>query len=161
MRAPVARRNTTKAAAKPQRKSARIAAELKALERRGHVDPKRVVDWARINRGSALHSCFEWDDSAAAERYRLWQARELIVRVHVIYPDGKPRQIYVSPIITRGRGGYMRLADVLSDSGRRAEFLRQALEELERVCEKYNDLRELAGVRAAVRLVKARTRSAA
>src|SRR3972149_10762515 len=104
-----------------------ILQELVALARRGRLSPKRVVDWARRNRSSGLHSCFQWDDSRAAEQYRLWQARELIVSVEVVYEDGKRRQVYVSPISSRGKAGYHRLVDVMSDGELRGEFLTQAL----------------------------------
>lgn len=58
-------------------------AELKALEdRRGRLTAEQVVEAARPD-GSALHGCFEWDDSKAAESYRIEQARELIRRVKI------------------------------------------------------------------------------
>jgi len=133
----------------------RIAAELAALAKRGRLVPARVVKWARGHRGSALHSCFEWSDTKAAEQYRVWQARELIVSVEVTYPDGKKRQVYVSPVHARvAREGYHRLVDVMSDDEKRWRYLEQALDELERVCARYEDLCELGGVRAAVRLVR-------
>lgn len=136
------------------KRKATVAEELAAIARGGRLDPKRVVDWARRNRSSALHSRFQWDDTKAAEQYRLWQARELIVSVEVTYADGKQRQVYVSPISTRGKGGYHRLVDVISDADLRGQFLSDALAELERVCARYEDLTELAGVRAAVKLVR-------
>lgn len=132
----------------------RIAEELAVLTRRGRLAPKRVVDWARAHRASALHECFEWNNGKAAEQFRLWQARELIVSVEVVYLDGKKRQVYVSPIATRGPRGYHKLVDVMDDKALRSQFLAQALGDLERVCAKYADLTELAGVRAAVQLVR-------
>jgi hypothetical protein len=139
----------------------RIAQELAALAQRGRLSPQRVVIWARKHRASALHGCFQWDDTRAAQQYRLWQARELIVSVEVVYEDGRQRQVYVSPITTRRGGqGYHRLVDVLSDNALRDGFLSQALYELERTCEKYADLHELAGVRAEVRLVRVGGRKA-
>ncbi len=135
-------------------KKKQIAEELAALASRGRLDPRRVVEWAQSHRSSALHSCFEWNDGKAAAQYRLWQARELIVSVEVVYENGRKQQVYVSPVVTRGEGGYRRLVDVLSEPEMRAHFLAQALAELEAVCEKYEDLCELAGVRAAVKLVR-------
>ncbi len=135
----------------------RIADELDALARagRGRLSPRRVVEWARQHRASALHGCFQWDDGKAAEAYRVWQARELIVSVEVVQEGGVRRQVYVSPVVARpGGAGYHRLVDVMSDKDLRARFLADAIRELERVCEKYHDLCELAGVRSAVRLVR-------
>ena len=136
----------------------RIAEELKALYKKHHgLDPAKVVQWARTHRASALHSRFEWDDTQAAERYRIWQARELIVSVDVIYPDMKPRQVYVSPMESRGDGGYVALVEVLSNRQRRAAFLEQALAEFQRFEAKYADLKELAELFAAGRRVMQRS----
>ena len=134
-----------------------IAKELASLERRGRLDPKRVVTWARAHRSSGLHSCFVWNNTKAAEQYRLWQARELIVSVEAVYEDGQKRQVYVSPMVSRGTGGYHRLVNVVGEDELRDQFLLEALKELERVCAKYEDLTELSGVRVAVRLVRSRT----
>lgn len=48
----------------------------------GRLTPKAVVDAAR-SRKSPLHPHFEWDDAAAAESYRMDQARNLIRIVRV------------------------------------------------------------------------------
>jgi hypothetical protein len=136
-------------------------AELQALmDKRGHLAPRRVVMWARAHKRSALHSHFNWDVKKAAMEHWLWQARELIVSVEVTYEDGKRRPIYVSPIATRTLG-YRRLVDVMSDEDTKAQYLAQALEELRRVCDKYIDLTELAGVRAEVALIRVGKKAAA
>ena len=65
------------------RLTAEAIAELRTLEdRRGRLTAEQVVDVAR-NETSALHGCFEWDDSKPAESYRIEQARELIRRVKI------------------------------------------------------------------------------
>lgn len=147
----------------PAAKRAPVADELAAITKRGrgHLDPQKAVKWAREHPQSTLHSMLEWDDSKAGHNYRVWQVRQIIVQVQVEYPDGKTRQVYVSPVQSRGAGGYTRLVDILSDEERREAFLADALAELERVCEKYQDLAELSGVRAAVRLVRVGARQPA
>lgn len=152
-RSAVARKATT---TKRKGLRERVADELAALGKRGGLDPKRVVSWAREHPESALHGQFQWDDSRAAEAFRIWQARKLIVSVEVVYHDGERRQVWVSPVPSRGRGGYRQLVDVLSEEESRAQFLAQALEELTRLHSKYADLHELAGVWAEVKLVKAK-----
>jgi len=135
-----------------KRLAAAVAAELSSLYEKHHgLNPQLVVKWAKDHPRSALHSRFEWNNSKAAHAYRLWQARQLIVEVEVIYPDRKVRQVYVSPVQNRGSTGYVALVDVLGDRAKRAMFLEQALAELERVAEKYRDLKELAGVWKAIR----------
>lgn len=66
-----------------------VASVLRALEREnGRLIPADVVDAAR-DPASPLHAHFEWDDSAAAEKYRLDQARTLIrsVKIEVTVRD--------------------------------------------------------------------------
>ena len=61
------------------------AERIKALaDKHGGITPEIVLADAR-KKNSPLHSHFVWDDSTAAERYRLVQAAELIRRIKVTY----------------------------------------------------------------------------
>lgn len=61
-----------------------IASELKRIQREQSViTPKTVVSIA-ANKKSPLHKYFEWEDTIAAERYREWQARQLIASVYIV-----------------------------------------------------------------------------
>jgi hypothetical protein len=66
----------------------RVVERLHELERDGRLQPADVVTDAR-DPTSPLHSHSEWDDSVAAERYRLSQARSLIrsVKINVTVRD--------------------------------------------------------------------------
>lgn len=142
-------------------KRKRISDELAALEKRGRLSAKRVVEWAKSHRESALHRCFQWNDSKAAQQWRLWQARQLIVSVEVKYEDGKKHQVYVSPVaIRKDNAGYARLSTILSNAQLRMQYLDQALAELERICARYNDLAELSGIRTEIQLVRKARESA-
>lgn len=46
------------------------------------VKPEEIVDKAR-DESTELHKCFEWDDTKAAERYRLHQARQIVCHLVV------------------------------------------------------------------------------
>lgn len=62
----------------------RISVALQTVEKQfGCITPAIVVKAAEP-KNSPLHRFFEWHNDAAAERYRLWQARQLIARVYVI-----------------------------------------------------------------------------
>ena len=58
------------------------------------ITPKLVIDDA-INPESPLHDCFEWNDTAAARKWRERQARSLIKSVHIIKSDKKHGEIKV------------------------------------------------------------------
>lgn len=64
---------------------AQIEAALRALAEAngGRLTPDAVVE-AASEPDSPLHPCFEWDDTEAAARYRLDQARTLIRSVRVV-----------------------------------------------------------------------------
>ena len=48
----------------------------------GRIDPHAIVEAARSPE-SPLHRYFEWDDTSAAEKYRISQARELLRSVRL------------------------------------------------------------------------------
>ena len=74
----------------------------------GLVQPAAVVDQARDPK-SPLHRYFEWDDNEAAEQYRLYQARNLIARVKIVYEDPNQSNLkYVSVSVTTVKGGARR-----------------------------------------------------
>jgi hypothetical protein len=122
-------------------------------EHNGRVPPEAVVNFAR-DENTALHAEFEWDDTEAAHQFRLEQARKIIrLNIDVIEtPNGNVRMpVYVSLVSDRrGGGGYRALTDVMSSAEMRAQLLQQAIDELQRVRRKYESLRELTPVFAAL-----------
>lgn len=121
----------------------------------GLLRPADVVQAARPST-SILHPHFEWDDTEAAEKYRLNQARALIrVTVEYIAPGRSgPDRVFVSLSPDRSFGrGYRTIVSVLSDSDMRAQLLADAITELETFRRKYARLNELSEVFAAARKV--------
>lgn len=61
---------------------------------RGTLTPQILLEEAR-NRDHPLHNRFEWDDTTAAEQWRLAQSADLIrsVRVEFINREGSPRDL--------------------------------------------------------------------
>ncbi len=133
----------------------KVILELRRLakENGGLLQPESVVEAARPTT-SPLHSRFEWDNSVAAQQYRVWQARQLIrVTVDVLVETGESFDVFVSLSKDRQResGGYRVLVDVLSDADMRAQLLKDALDDLEVFREKYRQLKELAEVFSAIK----------
>ena len=130
----------------------------------GILFPNDVVEYAR-GPNTELHSRFEWDDSSAAEKYRLEQARGLI-RVCVTILPNKDRVIdtYVSlkqdRYSTGGNGnqigGYRSSIEVMLVPKLRKTLLEEAMEEHESWEQKYRDIVELADIFATARSVKAK-----
>lgn len=125
-------------------KTEQIAKEVEALRRAdGLVMAEDVVAWAKENPESALHSQFEWDDSEAANAYRLWQARRVIA-VCVVAEDGERKLVSLS--IDRSKGGYRSVEAVISNDELRRILVNDALAELKRVRAKYLHVKELTPV---------------
>jgi len=116
----------------------------------GFIDPAVVVEFAR-DKMTALHGRFEWDDTEAAERYRIWQARMIIRLELVIIPGGKDKPVrsFISLVTDRRAEqdkGYRFMMDVLSDDTLRGQMLEEARRDMLIFRRKYSQLTELVKV---------------
>ncbi|MFG1260019.1 hypothetical protein V5F79_22085 [Xanthobacter flavus] len=122
--------------------------ELLRQQCKGELTPKDVVDDAR-NPNSPLHCYFEWDDSAAAEHYRLSQARGLIRAVVAIYtqPDQPAQRMkaYVH-IPEPAAPHYRETSQAMSQKKTRDMVLQRAWREFQDWRRRYKDLKEFAAV---------------
>lgn len=125
-----------------------IIAALTALRGEdGRIDPEAIVNAAR-SKNSPLHDQFEWDDGAAAEQYRIWQARDLL-RVCVTVLPGTSQEIRAFVSLSSEKG-YRSTGQVLVNANHRSQLLSDALDDMRRFEAKYRHLSELADVIAAM-----------
>lgn len=120
--------------------------ELLRKQCKGELTPRDVVDDARHD-NSPLHSYFEWSDSAAAEQYRLSQARTLIRSVVAIYvSDDKPavRQKAYVHIAEPSAPHYREVGHAMSQKKTRQLVLQRAWRELQGWRQRYKDLKEFS-----------------
>lgn len=113
---------------------------------KGELTPQDVLSDAR-NPNSPLHSYFEWDDNAAAEQYRLQQARGLIRSVVAVYvQDDKPAQRTKAFVHVPEPGAphYRDAAGAMSMKKTRQLVLQRAWNELEGWRRRYKELTEFA-----------------
>jgi len=115
----------------------------------GGITARLVVDEAKAE-DSPLHEAFQWDDSVAADEWRLQQARQVVNHIVVVMEkDGGE-----APTITRAfvvvtqmnAETYTSVAVAMADPGLRAQVVARALRELEAIRKKYAELEELAEV---------------
>lgn len=118
----------------------------------GNLSARAVLEAARPE-ASPLHGLFCWDDTEAAERYRLDQARRLIMRVTILVPKGSgPQQVRVREYHslpsdrTKGGGAFRPIASIMSADAMRAELVRSAQADFRAFRRKYEALRELGPV---------------
>lgn len=128
--------------------------ELARIEREhGGLTPELVVDASRVE-SAPLHPVFEWDDKKAAESYRIVQAGSLIRNVTVKIeeaPRMEPVRAFVNVAsVGQRKGIFVSIKSAMDDADSRETVLARALAELEKVKEKYKDLRELASIFAEI-----------
>lgn len=138
-----------------------VSEELTEIQRQnnGLLDPQKVVDYAR-NPETALHSRFLWDDEEAAERYRLWQARQIIRMELVIVEEPVTKRViqirqYVSLpsdriTVGRERNGYREIISVLKNNEKRQELFESAKQDMLIFKRKYQALQEVSKVINAI-----------
>ena len=127
----------------------------------GILRPSDVVAYAE-DENTALHECFEWDDTKAGQEYRLWQARKIIkVHVTVLPNTTTPINAYVSLKTDRvgEGGGYRPIVDVMNNQQMREQLLAEALEELTYYEKKYKQLTDLAPVFEAAKKIRQSVRA--
>lgn len=119
------------------------------------VKPEQVLEKAK-DQSSELHKCFDWDDSSAAEKYRLTQARDVIRHLIVIQRDTE--EINKEPIQFRVMlkndssfsSGYKQTVVMVRDEDEYQKLLANAYKELHAFKQKYSCLSELAEILALI-----------
>jgi hypothetical protein len=115
-----------------------IGERLNHLGAAGPVTARRVVDDASLP-DSPLHRYFMWDDSKAADRYRIEQARRLVRAVSIrVLNQGREQKSRAFHVVmngprekgTRTPGEYKSAAIVFNDPELSAEVLEGAKKEL-------------------------------
>ena len=112
--------------------------------------PAQIVDMARDS-STELHKCFEWNDTVAAEKYRLEQARQ-VVRILVIkredgQKDQPERRFFHKNEYSEG---YKSLEFIVRNDTEYEKLLKQALAELHAFKAKYHALSELEEILALI-----------
>jgi len=105
-------------------------------KKRGGITPQLlVIESKKIK--SPLHDCFEWDDSKAAEGFRIVQAREILRFLVVVIEEdnqeeSKTVRAYIAPssIGKEDNTSYVTVGDVCEDEDLSAAYIRQLNREL-------------------------------
>lgn len=107
--------------------------------RDGVITPAAVVDKAR-DPDTALHSQIDWDNEEAGGKWRLHQARMLIVRYDVVVETAPETNIRVRQFVNTGPSSYTPIDDAFADPASREMVMHQATRELAALRRKYDQL---------------------
>lgn len=119
------------------------------------VKPEEIVDKAR-DENTELHKCFEWDDTKAAEKYRVYQARQIVCHLIVKEVNNEPQKQEVRFFYkTDSQEGYKPTSYIIQNKDEYHKLLDRALTELKAFQRKYSTLKELDGLFDAINALTA------
>ncbi|KPL67406.1 hypothetical protein SZ64_04375 [Erythrobacter sp. SG61-1L] len=120
------------------------------IRNNGRLESEMVIEAARDEQ-NPLHSEFQWNDAAAANAYRIEQARYLIRSIEAVvdHNESKPIRAFVSVVRDEDRS-YTSVSHAMADPELRRQVLLGALRELEAWRDRYAELVELANVFVAI-----------
>ena len=122
--------------------------EILRQQHKGELTPQDVLADAK-NHNSPLHSFFEWDEGAAAEQWRLQQARGLIRAVVAIYVDDKRPAVRTRAYVHINEPSaphYRETGHAMSQAGTREMVLKRAWKELQAWRKRYADLKAFSNL---------------
>jgi hypothetical protein len=140
-----------------EKQAQRYGEHIQCLEEQhGGVTPKIVLEDAK-DAASPLHDWFEWNDSVAAERYRITQAAYILRSINVIVEETETRAfqpvtVTVSDEVDEDAANhrYLSISVVLADEEKRKQLLRDALAQLGWWRKKYKQYSELGDIMVAI-----------
>jgi len=117
------------------------------LKRKNSLTASGLLEEAS-KESSPLHGLFEWDNSKAAEKYRLIQARNVLRRYNVTESDPEAKLVHVpAVIIQKGdspEGQYKRAGAIVSQPTEFERAMSEALNRLKSAKEAVDLLQNLA-----------------
>lgn len=131
-----------------------IGEELARIQTKnnGALTAPQVVKEAQKKK-SLLHPYFDWEDNEAARKWRLWQARNIINHIDVVYVDNgkeKTKPMYLNILNVKkvdneeeSERAYIDIVTVGNNEYMRQQALKDALSQLIHWREKYKWLKEL------------------
>lgn len=121
-------------------------------EKHGECTANLLLDEAR-EENSPIHTLFEWDDTTAAEKFRLRQATEIITAIAVVMDDDKkeaPTIRAFANVGAKNNGSFISMHKALSSEESRRIVLTHALDELKAFKAKYATLKEFVKIFAEI-----------
>ena len=130
---------------------AQVAGEvMEMIEKRDGVLTKEAFLEESRPENSPTHKLFEWDDTVAAEKFRLEQSRIAIQDIVVtVIRKEEPKKVHAFVNVTKGKHNkaeYSNIEVAMSDEIKRQAVLANAFGELRAFEQKYEAYDELAGV---------------
>ena len=110
--------------------------------------PREILAYARENEDSELHKCFDWDDTTAAEKWRLHTARNICcsLKVEVTQEEGKDPVMFRLIQTDKEAKAYKPVTFTVRNDDEYSQLLKQAKAELAAFKKRYKSIVELESV---------------
>lgn len=121
----------------------KVKQELDRIENSGPITAEDVVDYAREKPRSNLSKCFEWNDEAAADHYRLQQARSIIGNIRKVKLVGGKVTLKREYYKIEGAGRYYTAERLMREPDEVLQILYAAQKALKELIERFEEIEEL------------------
>lgn len=114
--------------------------------------PSDIVQKAK-DENSEMHSCFEWDDSIAGEKYRESQARNMLRLLVITKEDkGETKKTNIRVVVSTGKrdNTYTPTKLIVKKQDEYEALLERAMSELRAFKQKYSTLSELEEIMSLI-----------
>jgi hypothetical protein len=138
-----------------------VIKEVLHIEQNQGLTAENIIEVAKNNK-SSLHDLFDWDDTEAARKWRLQQARVFINEIQVIIEGNtSPAFEMITTIIEQDKDGnveserfYKPKLEILSNEQMRRQIIQRALRMQEYWSQQYFSYSELKPIIVSVEKVK-------
>ena len=126
-----------------------VIKEILAIEKKDELTAESLLEKAKEN-NSSLHDFFEWDDTAAAEKWRMVQARNVINEVRVIVNDTEMyafESVRINAVTEEtSEREYKPIVEILNNDDYKAQLVNRAMSEIEHWQKRYEQINELSPI---------------
>lgn len=140
----------------------KVANEIDQISKQNGVGPdesinaKDYVSWARNNPNSESYKCFDWNDTTAAEKWRIKQARDIMCNLVFVEDKSEENDIVSEPTSIRLMYGtydnntYKKPEIILQNPDEYKKLLERGKEELKSFKERYKTIKEFQNIIAMI-----------
>lgn len=106
------------------------------------VSPAQIVEYAR-KPNAELHRCFTWNDAEAANKYRIYEARQVVCNLIVHKENGEKQEPTPIRLFHKTENGhYKPISLIIQNEDEYQSLLRQCRDALQSLKRKYSSLSE-------------------
>lgn len=117
---------------------------MEICEKMESATPQQILEKAR-DESTELHKCFTWDDSKAAEKYRTFEARQVVCCLKIVEqkPDKEPEATPIRVFYKTGNdSGYKPTQLILKQPDEYKALVERCRKELLTIKQKFHNINE-------------------